>query len=195
MWFHIGDLYSEHYLLDWLFDMFLFNPDFCSTTSWWSTWLWNQRRTDYCIDKRSQLFCTPTVWRSKLIRVPLQYMISLIVLALQFLVQISGVAPMLNTDTKKGISGDDSDLMARQNAFGSNTYPRKKGRSLLVCWGFFISHEFFPPISLWYSGSLGTWILTHVVFLLLFRLLYGMHVKTWHLSSSWLRLLFHLPWA
>jgi P-type Ca2+ transporter type 2C len=65
--------------------------------------------------------------------VPLQHVISLIVSALQLLVQISGVAPMLNTDTEKGISGDDSDLMARQNAFGPNTYPRKKGRSLLVC--------------------------------------------------------------
>jgi len=43
---------------------------------------------------------------------------------------------MLKTDTEKGISGDDSDLMARKNAFGSNTYPRKKGRSFWVCYGF-----------------------------------------------------------
>ncbi|CAD6344121.1 unnamed protein product [Miscanthus lutarioriparius] len=46
---------------------------------------------------------------------------------------VSGVAHMLKTDTEKGISGDDSDLMARKNAFGSNTYPRKKGRSF---WAF-----------------------------------------------------------
>nr|AWA44663.1 Calcium-transporting ATPase [Saccharum spontaneum] len=45
---------------------------------------------------------------------------------------VSGVAHMLKTDTEKGISGDDSDLMARKNAFGSNTYPRKKGRSFLA---------------------------------------------------------------
>ncbi|GMQ07326.1 hypothetical protein CsSME_00051556 [Camellia sinensis var. sinensis] len=31
----------------------------------------------------------------------------------------------------KGIHGDDDDLLKRKNAFGSNTYPRKKGRSFL----------------------------------------------------------------
>jgi len=40
---------------------------------------------------------------------------------------------MLKTDTEKGISGDDSDLMERRNAFSSNTYPHKKGRNFLVC--------------------------------------------------------------
>ncbi|KAK7820124.1 calcium-transporting atpase 10 [Quercus suber] len=30
---------------------------------------------------------------------------------------------------KKGIKGDDADLLKRKNAFGSNTYPKKKGRS------------------------------------------------------------------
>ncbi|KAJ1272648.1 hypothetical protein BS78_06G219400 [Paspalum vaginatum] len=53
--------------------------------------------------------------------------------ALQQYGGISGVANMLKTDTDKGISGDDSDLMARRNAFGPNTYPRKKGRSF---WAF-----------------------------------------------------------
>jgi Ca2+-transporting ATPase len=53
--------------------------------------------------------------------------------ALQQYGGISGVANMLKTDTEKGIGGDDADLMARRNAFGSNTYPRKKGRSFLVC--------------------------------------------------------------
>jgi Ca2+-transporting ATPase len=53
--------------------------------------------------------------------------------ALQQYGGISGVANMLKTDTEKGISGDEPDLKARQNAFGSNTYPRKKGRSFLVC--------------------------------------------------------------
>ncbi|CAL5025576.1 unnamed protein product [Urochloa decumbens] len=52
--------------------------------------------------------------------------------ALQQYGGISGVANMLKTDTEKGISGDDADLMARRNAFGSNTYPRKKGRSFLA---------------------------------------------------------------
>jgi P-type Ca2+ transporter type 2C len=39
---------------------------------------------------------------------------------------------MLKTDIEKGISGDESDLSERRAAFGSNTYPRKKGRSFLV---------------------------------------------------------------
>ncbi|GJN01830.1 hypothetical protein PR202_ga19131 [Eleusine coracana subsp. coracana] len=52
--------------------------------------------------------------------------------ALQQYGGISGVASMLKTDTEKGINGDDSDLTARRNAFGSNTYPRKKGRSFLA---------------------------------------------------------------
>ncbi|VAH36003.1 unnamed protein product [Triticum turgidum subsp. durum] len=46
--------------------------------------------------------------------------------------QISGLANMLKTDTDKGISGEESDIDARKNAFGSNTYPRKKGRSFLA---------------------------------------------------------------
>ncbi|CAM0902919.1 unnamed protein product [Alopecurus aequalis] len=52
--------------------------------------------------------------------------------ALQQYGGISGVANMLKTDTEKGISEDDSDLKARQNAFGSNTYPRKKGKSFVA---------------------------------------------------------------
>nr|CAB3488184.1 unnamed protein product [Digitaria exilis] len=52
--------------------------------------------------------------------------------ALQQYGGIPGVANMLKTDKEKGISGDDADLTARRNAFGSNTYPRKKGRSFLA---------------------------------------------------------------
>ncbi|KAF0894161.1 hypothetical protein E2562_034893 [Oryza meyeriana var. granulata] len=52
--------------------------------------------------------------------------------ALQQYGGISGVAGMLKTDIEKGINGDDLDLTARRNAFGSNTYPRKKGRSFLA---------------------------------------------------------------
>lgn len=39
---------------------------------------------------------------------------------------------MLNTNLDRGISGDDNELSSRKNAFGSNTYPVKKGRSFLV---------------------------------------------------------------
>ncbi|XP_062183925.1 calcium-transporting ATPase 5, plasma membrane-type isoform X2 [Phragmites australis] len=52
--------------------------------------------------------------------------------ALQQYGGISGIASMLKTDTEKGISGDNSDLTARQTTFGLNTYPRKKGRSFLA---------------------------------------------------------------
>ena len=39
---------------------------------------------------------------------------------------------MLETNLDKGIQGDSANLTKRRNAFGSNTYPRKKGRSFLV---------------------------------------------------------------
>ncbi|KAF4403568.1 hypothetical protein G4B88_002421, partial [Cannabis sativa] len=42
---------------------------------------------------------------------------------------VNGVAELIKTNVEKGIDGDDEDLLKRRNAFGSNTYPRKKGRS------------------------------------------------------------------
>jgi Ca2+-transporting ATPase len=39
---------------------------------------------------------------------------------------------LLKTNLEKGIQGDDADLLKRKNAFGSNTYPKKKGRSFWV---------------------------------------------------------------
>ena len=39
---------------------------------------------------------------------------------------------MLETNLEKGIQGDAADLTKRRNAFGSNTYPRKKGRSVFL---------------------------------------------------------------
>ncbi|XP_042490891.1 calcium-transporting ATPase 10, plasma membrane-type-like [Macadamia integrifolia] len=42
---------------------------------------------------------------------------------------IRGLSDLLKTNLEKGINGDDDDLLSRKNAFGSNTYPRKKGRS------------------------------------------------------------------
>lgn len=44
---------------------------------------------------------------------------------------VEGLSNLLQTNTEKGISGDEADLLKRKNAFGSNTYPRKKGRSFL----------------------------------------------------------------
>ncbi|XP_056166527.1 calcium-transporting ATPase 10, plasma membrane-type-like isoform X1 [Syzygium oleosum] len=42
---------------------------------------------------------------------------------------VKELSNLLKTNLEKGIGGDDADLHARRNAFGSNTYPRKKGRS------------------------------------------------------------------
>ncbi|GLT28687.1 hypothetical protein SLA2020_035990 [Shorea laevis] len=42
---------------------------------------------------------------------------------------VNGLSGMLRTNLDKGINGDESDLLNRRNVFGSNTYPRKKGRS------------------------------------------------------------------
>ncbi|KAF7149464.1 hypothetical protein RHSIM_Rhsim03G0267700 [Rhododendron simsii] len=46
---------------------------------------------------------------------------------------VKGLADTLKTSVEKGICGDDDDLLKRKNAFGSNTYPRKKGRGF---WNF-----------------------------------------------------------
>ncbi|KAI9122748.1 hypothetical protein K1719_005637 [Acacia pycnantha] len=43
-----------------------------------------------------------------------------------------GLSELLKSSTEKGINGDDTDILIRRNAFGSNNYPRKKGRSFLM---------------------------------------------------------------
>ncbi|QCE00979.1 Ca2+-transporting ATPase [Vigna unguiculata] len=42
---------------------------------------------------------------------------------------VLGLSNLIKSNPDKGISGDDADLSKRKNAFGTNTYPRKKGRS------------------------------------------------------------------
>ncbi|XP_065854078.1 calcium-transporting ATPase 9, plasma membrane-type-like isoform X2 [Euphorbia lathyris] len=42
-----------------------------------------------------------------------------------------GLSSKLRSNLEAGISGDDDDLNKRRNAFGANTYPRKKGRGFL----------------------------------------------------------------
>ncbi|CAL0332120.1 unnamed protein product [Lupinus luteus] len=42
---------------------------------------------------------------------------------------VKGLSDLLKSTPDKGISGDDADLIERKNEFGTNTYPRKKGRS------------------------------------------------------------------
>ena len=46
--------------------------------------------------------------------------------------QVVGLSNVLKTNLEKGIHGDDADLLKQRNAFGSNNYPQKKGRSFLV---------------------------------------------------------------
>ncbi|KAK7411963.1 hypothetical protein VNO78_03408 [Psophocarpus tetragonolobus] len=52
--------------------------------------------------------------------------------ALQQYGGVVGLSNLLKTNLDKGIHGDDADLLKRRNAFGSNNYPRKKGRSFLM---------------------------------------------------------------
>ncbi|KAH7671707.1 P-type ATPase protein [Dioscorea alata] len=52
--------------------------------------------------------------------------------ALQEYGGVKGLSNLLKTNLDKGVSGDDSELLRRRNAFGANTYPRKKGRSFWV---------------------------------------------------------------
>ncbi|CAL8990457.1 unnamed protein product [Prunus brigantina] len=42
---------------------------------------------------------------------------------------VKGLGDLLKTNLDKGIHGDDADLLKRKNAFGTNTYPKKKARS------------------------------------------------------------------
>ncbi|EYU26961.1 hypothetical protein MIMGU_mgv1a020650mg [Erythranthe guttata] len=44
---------------------------------------------------------------------------------------VKGLTEMIKTDVETGIYGDENELSRRKNAFGSNTYPVKKGRSFL----------------------------------------------------------------
>ncbi|KAG5413158.1 hypothetical protein IGI04_000725 [Brassica rapa subsp. trilocularis] len=49
--------------------------------------------------------------------------------SLQELGGVKGLSCLLKTNLDKGIHGDDDDISKRKSAFGSNTYPQKKGRS------------------------------------------------------------------
>ncbi|KAK6915161.1 Cation-transporting P-type ATPase, C-terminal [Dillenia turbinata] len=42
---------------------------------------------------------------------------------------VTGLADLLETNLEMGIRGDDGDIMCRQNEFGSNNYPQKKGKT------------------------------------------------------------------
>lgn len=66
--------------------------------------------------------------------------------------QINGLSNLLKTNLEMGINGDDLDVAGRRNAFGANTYPRKKGRSFWVSFHTnesFIRHNSFLMVH-WY---------------------------------------------
>ncbi|XP_028789923.1 calcium-transporting ATPase 9, plasma membrane-type-like, partial [Neltuma alba] len=42
---------------------------------------------------------------------------------------VKGLSNLLKSSPEKGINGTNDDLLRRRSAFGTNTYPRKKGRS------------------------------------------------------------------
>ncbi|XP_073043846.1 calcium-transporting ATPase 8, plasma membrane-type isoform X2 [Primulina eburnea] len=48
---------------------------------------------------------------------------------LQHIGGVKGAVEKLKSNPEKGLSNDETDLVSRKKAFGSNTYPRKKGRS------------------------------------------------------------------
>ncbi|KAJ8447578.1 hypothetical protein Cgig2_031191 [Carnegiea gigantea] len=44
---------------------------------------------------------------------------------------VKGLEALLNTNLETGVSGEIDDIQKRRNVFGSNTYPTRKGKSLL----------------------------------------------------------------
>lgn len=95
-----------------------------------------------------------------------------------FVPQVTGILDLLKTNPKKGISGDDTDLLSRKKIFGSNTYPRQKRRSFS---GYFRDIIQFQCL----SSSLGICAVKHHLFLGFMSCRYslGKHFKTYRLSS------------
>lgn len=75
---------------------------------------------------------------------------------------------MLKTNLEKGINGDDADLLKRKNAFGSNTYPQKKGRSF---WVSFIINLYLLIVVLLFIVLLNSFTV-HFSFKRLFAIIY-----------------------
>ncbi|KAK6284679.1 hypothetical protein POUND7_003631 [Theobroma cacao] len=63
--------------------------------------------------------------------------------ALQQYDGVKGLSGLLRTNLELGINEDEADLLKRRNAFGSNTYPRKKGRSFWVYYLLLSSYSLF----------------------------------------------------
>ncbi|XP_022723610.1 calcium-transporting ATPase 9, plasma membrane-type isoform X2 [Durio zibethinus] len=80
---------------------------------------------------------------------------------------VKGLSGVLRTNLEKGINGDEADLLNRRNAFGSNTYPRKKGRSF---WRF-----------LWEAWQ----DLTLIILIIAAAVSLGLGIKTEGLKQGW----------
>ncbi|XVF86175.1 hypothetical protein PTKIN_Ptkin18bG0019000 [Pterospermum kingtungense] len=87
--------------------------------------------------------------------------------ALQQFGGVKGLSGMLRTNIELGINGDEADLLNRRNAFGSNTYPRKKGRSF---WRF-----------LWEAWQ----DLTLIILIIAAAVSLGLGIKTEGLKEGW----------
>ncbi|XP_040969259.1 calcium-transporting ATPase 9, plasma membrane-type isoform X3 [Gossypium hirsutum] len=80
---------------------------------------------------------------------------------------VKGLSDLLKTNLETGIYGDEVDLLNRKTAFGSNTYPRKKGRSF---WRF-----------LWEAWQ----DLTLIILIVAASVSLGLGIKTEGLKEGW----------
>ncbi|XVF23215.1 hypothetical protein REPUB_Repub13aG0017800 [Reevesia pubescens] len=87
--------------------------------------------------------------------------------ALQQYGGVKGLSGLLRTNLERGINGDEADLLNRRNAFGSNTYPRKKGRGF---WRF-----------LWEAWQ----DLTLIILIIAAAVSLGLGIKTEGLKEGW----------
>ncbi|EOY26435.1 Autoinhibited Ca(2+)-ATPase 9 isoform 4 [Theobroma cacao] len=87
--------------------------------------------------------------------------------ALQQYDGVKGLSGLLRTNLELGINEDEADLLKRRNAFGSNTYPRKKGRSF---WRF-----------LWEAWQ----DLTLIILIIAAAVSLGLGIKTEGLEEGW----------
>jgi P-type Ca2+ transporter type 2C len=53
--------------------------------------------------------------------------------------QIKGLSNLLRSNIERGITADVAELQRRKELFGTNTYPRKKGRNFFVCFLYYAS--------------------------------------------------------
>ncbi|KAE8718454.1 Calcium-transporting ATPase 9, plasma membrane-type [Hibiscus syriacus] len=80
---------------------------------------------------------------------------------------VKGLSGLLSTNLEKGLNEDEADFSNRRNAFGSNTYPRKKGRSF---WMF-----------LWEAWQ----DLTLIILIIAAAVSLGLGIKTEGLKEGW----------